>query len=211
MIIVVDGYNVLKQVFPSHKQMLDRQRQLFINQLSDYKQAKEAVVKEVIIVFDAGPVVHATRHIQGGVVVMFSGQKQSADDWIEQYAQRHRGGDILLISSDRKLGDSCQCYGVKVMAAQEFYEIVCQVLAAEKRYDARGYQDRSELQKYTSERDDVHVENAYDQDSLDWLMEQASGVLPSKDHDDEQKQRRRNAQALSKHEKKILVTLKKLR
>ena len=40
MIVVIDGYNLLKQIFPGKKDTLAKQRDFFIKQLSHYKSKK---------------------------------------------------------------------------------------------------------------------------------------------------------------------------
>lgn len=213
MILLIDGYNVLKQAFPGSKNVLDKQRAAFINQLAYYKLKKVATITDIVVVFDAGPLLHATREIRGGVVVIFSGQKSSADDWIAQYAEKHRNKDILLISSDRKLGDVCQRYGVKTMPAQEFYAIVRDVLSHDAEYTNEQINQAPDLQKYGpsdyADNDDIP---GYDTHTLDQLMVQACDGVPKKDvMESKVTKQQGNAKMLSKHEKKIVGTLKKLR
>ncbi len=59
MIILIDGYNVLKQVYPS-TQISEAQRQQFINQLRSYGKIKQ---HKVVLVFDAGPFDRPTKNI----------------------------------------------------------------------------------------------------------------------------------------------------
>ena len=63
MIIIIDGYNLLKQVFPRVKRKLDKQRKKFISQLGYYKKQKLETIKDIIVVFDGGFFNHATREI----------------------------------------------------------------------------------------------------------------------------------------------------
>ena len=74
MILVIDGYNLLKQIFPGIKESLEKQRLQFIRQLSYYK-SKKTDIKDIVVVFDAGPSSHATREVRSGIVVVYSGQK----------------------------------------------------------------------------------------------------------------------------------------
>jgi predicted RNA-binding protein with PIN domain len=146
-------------------------------------------------------------------VVIFSGQKCSADDWILQYVEKHRTQDLLLVSSDRKLVMACQHYGAKHMPAPEFYGIMQEVLVHDIQAHTGVWGSSQELHKYRS-RDYVFDDDEHEIDTkaVDMLMEQASTRVPDKDDDKKQEQPRKgNAQMLSKHEKKIVGTLKKLR
>lgn len=214
MLLLIDGYNVVKQAFAGQKSVMDKQRMVFIKQLAYYKFKKETTISDVIVVFDAGPLSHATREVRGGIVVIFSGQKSSADEWIEQYSKKHQAQDVLLISSDRKLVDACQRYGVKHMPSPEFYAIIQEVLAKDAAYNDTQIHDLSVLQKYgpsdtiTGAQDNER----YDARAVDLLMTQASIDVPEKDDSNKEQQHRRgNARMLSKGEKKIVSTLKKLK
>ena len=74
MIILIDGYNLLKQVFPHIRGKLDAQRKFFVQQLGFYKHKKAKDIKDIIVVFDGGQLSHATREVWDGIVVIFSGQ-----------------------------------------------------------------------------------------------------------------------------------------
>ena len=108
MIVIIDGYNLLKQVFYKVKGKLDAQRKHFIKQLGHYKSKKGDGIKEIIVVFDGGHFRHATREIHSGIVVVFSGQKSSADQWIAEYVEKHKGKEFLLVSKDRELISKCK-------------------------------------------------------------------------------------------------------
>src|SRR5579862_3602860 len=101
MIIVIDGYNLLKHIFLSDKKSFEKQHQIYIRQLAYYKHKKQAEIKDMLIVFDAGPERHATREVKSGIVIIFSGQKSSADAWITDYTKRHKGQEILVVTTDK--------------------------------------------------------------------------------------------------------------
>ena len=126
MIIIIDGYNLLRAVHFRAEGKLTREREEFIAQLGEYKVLKD---HEIIVVFDAGPAMHATREIENGVVVQFSGQSSTADDWILEYVKREREKQKLLISRDRSLVDMCKEYGTEQFDPEVFYRRVLEVIA----------------------------------------------------------------------------------
>lgn len=209
MIILIDGYNLLRHIFPGVKGDLERQRKQFISLLGHYKQKKESVIKEIIVVFDAGPFKHASREIRSGVVVMFSGQNSSADDWIFDYVQRHQNHEIVLVTLDRELRDLCGKFNVESIDVAQFYHSVKDVLLeAVDRHITVGkpmierYQDDSALMDDFPE---------IDQESLDVMMQQASIKVLTKDsHESSIHKQKGSAHKASKKEKKLHKTLKKI-
>ena len=109
MIVIIDGYNLLKQIFPGVKHTLDKQRTAFIQQLAYYK-SKKPQISEIIVVFDAGPSNHATRTVKSGIVVIFSGVKSSADNWILHFVERNKGKELLVVTLDRALKEACHTF-----------------------------------------------------------------------------------------------------
>ncbi len=123
MIIIIDGYNLLKQIFPGAKRTLDKQRTAFIQQLAYYK-SKKPQISEIIVVFDAGPSTHATREIKSGVVVVYSGVKSSADAWILLFVERNKGKELLVVTLDRALREACHTFHADTLDVYEFYKML---------------------------------------------------------------------------------------
>lgn len=99
MIIILDGYNILKQ-FYLPDQVLTAQRTTFINQLKKYAYKKG---HEIILVFDGGNSTYSTREVMDKITVVYSGIRQSADDYIIEYCNIHKTKQYLLITSDNAL------------------------------------------------------------------------------------------------------------
>jgi len=217
MIIVIDGYNLLKHIFPSEKKASEQQRQFFIRQLAYYKHKKQHEIKELIVVFDAGPQRHATREIKSGIVIMFSGQKSSADLWIGDYVKRTKGQEIVVVTTDKALSSLCQINGATVIRSADFYELVYQCLLEDAAAENRE-PELLDLHKYDELNVAIDVlderESTIDQESLDLLMEQASMSMPKDVNEKdlyEQKHTKGNPQTPSKKEKHQLAKLKKLK
>ncbi|KKQ33462.1 MAG: hypothetical protein US49_C0001G0142 [candidate division TM6 bacterium GW2011_GWF2_37_49] len=215
VIIIIDGYNLLKQIFPHVKGRLDPQRDMFIRQLGCYKHKKLGDIKEIILVFDAGPFSHATREIKQGIVVMFSGQKSSADDWIIEYVQKHRNDELLVVTNDRKILSASEHCNAVTLSSNDFYHILQKVLF-EEHFESSLPEIKisSDVQKLDQGNyfDDT-LENMLqiDERTVDMLMEQSSFNLQKKDEYAETHSKNgKKSHELSKKDKKLYSKLKKL-
>jgi len=208
VIIVIDGYNLLHQIFPRVRGELDKQRKEFIKHLSFYKKTKADSIKEIIVVFDGGSWGRATREVRGGVTVIFSGQKSSADEWIIDYVNRKPGEELLLVTLDRELIQLCKGRNIEVMRVLDFYQILEKTLLQSAEDDFLEKKRVSEqVEKYEEETAVASVES----EALDLLMRQASIKLEQKDgFEDEEVERDGESRTLSKKEKKRQRVLKKL-
>lgn len=211
MIILIDGYNLLRFIFPTIKGDLARQRIQFIKLLGFYKEKKQASVKELIVVFDAGPFSHATREIRGGVTVMFSGQRSNADDWIFDYVVAHKGYEILLVTLDRPLSARVKPFNVHCMDVDEFYNAVKDVLLENVENKVLSHQH--DLQVYENDIDDDEITVTSDRAALNAMMEGASRMIQQKndtDYSDSNKQKSfsRKDSKKNKHQARILKKIK---
>src|SRR5476651_269364 len=108
MIIVIDGYNVLKQAL--HKVEISQSaKDHFIKQVSKYGKRKGHAM---LIVFYGGSTERPEHDRVDGVTVVHSGFGESADDWIKKYMSGHKGHDLLLVSTDRELGAAVRRLGI---------------------------------------------------------------------------------------------------
>jgi predicted RNA-binding protein with PIN domain len=213
VIILIDGYNLLKQLFPSLKEKLDKQRNQLIQQLSYYKSQKSAEITEIILVFDGGISRHATREIHNGIVEIFAGQNSSADDWIINFVEKNKEKELLIVSLDKGLISQCQKYGADSINVFDFYKIL-QNRLLENLQESQAKTESITLQKYK----DIHGENEYDyktfdKTALDLLMEQASINASLEKQDDllsEKELRKSKSKTKSKQEKKLYKKFKKL-
>jgi hypothetical protein len=206
MIIVVDGYNLLKHVFHRVKGRLDKQRKQLIKELGFYKK-KKSKLSEIVLVFDGGRESRATREILSGITVIFSGQQESADDWIVEYVERHKEQEIILVTRDRELISRCKSENLESSAGEvtplnvvDFYDIVQNELLKEI---GTEMQVRSEgaVKKYEDGKSEA----------LDILMEQASvEAYEKKDELPVAKKKKGRTRTPSKEEKKLIAKLDKL-
>lgn len=209
MIIIVDGYNLLKQVFyysPAKiKGDIDKIRSRLINNLALYKQKKG---HEVIVVFDGGSTSKATREISNGIVTIFSGYKKSADEWILEYIEKHSPGEFLLVTNDRKLIDLAKKFGSDSLDVFSFHQIVLSSIGEMEQKEMLKKSNISNVQKYSYE-DDLEAENKWN--VLDFLIAQSDVSKYSKDDlEKELVSEKDKSHQPTKEEKRIFKKIKKL-
>ncbi len=157
MIIIIDGYNLLRAIHFRTEGKLTNERNQLVDDLGLYKTFKN---HEIIVVFDAGPAIHATQQVDHGVVVQFSGQGSTADDWIYEFVQSVPQKEKLLVSRDRSLVDMCKNYGTEQFDPEAFYRRMQEVIAGED-YDAddivldRRYIVRDKIKKKDRKREQI--------------------------------------------------------
>jgi len=195
MIILVDAYNVLKQVL-GKKTVSDSERRCFIRKLGRYAKRRE---HKVYCIFDGGFYEWVSKEVMNGVVVIYSGMGHSADDYIKEYLRKNKLSDILLISSDRELRVFASRLDVESICSKEFYEIMKNRLSGNAGQEKYGQVRAIKLTQNENEE-------------LDKLMQGASNVIQYKSQDfvNNSKKRARRSFTLSKQEKKIIKILKKL-
>lgn len=189
MILIIDGYNVLKQVRPS-KKISDDERALFIRALDIYGRKKRL---DIIVAFDGGPYGSSAREREGDVLVFYSGARQSADALIIEQVAKFKGQDVLVVSSDRSVRQQALALGVKSISALDFYEIFDQRVSVKKQ--EKGGAPVKMTQSENNE--------------LDELMKQTTTRGVSK-IEDAVNRRNTLAQTLSKEQKKLLKKIRKL-
>ena len=205
MIILIDGYNLLHQRYPGQKQHFDRLKNLVIKQLSAYKRARAAVT-EVIVVFDGGIANHAIRTVKAGIALIEAGTKSSADDWIANFAERHRGREMTLVSNDRALKDRVSARGCTVLTIDIFYQLMLETSAADT---ANGAPQDETVVIYSHEEDDQ--EALVSKQTVDMLMMQVNTHPREKPEDPAKASRSASGYTPSRAEKRLAEKLKKLR
>ncbi|MCK4264744.1 NYN domain-containing protein [Candidatus Babeliales bacterium] len=203
MVIIIDGYNLLRSMFPKEKGQLTRQRDQLIKSLGIYKDKKD---HEVIIVFDGGFFRHASREVYNGVVVMFAGKRKSADDWIFEYVKKNAEKEIFLVSNDNELRGKCSRFKVDFIGTQDFEDLLTGILIEDVK---NSLTQKETITKYQQDDED-DFSKELDNQALDILMEQA-GVDFHKDEDDGKDFRKKKQPSIkSKEEKRLRRKFKKL-
>ncbi len=192
MILVVDAYNVLKQVSPT-TDITQKIRSRFIQDNTHYSKAKHHTV---VLVFDAGPTQWPHKQQIQGVQVVYSGTRMSADDYIKEYIQSHKGHELLLVSSDRALCSWALNYKVESLESRAFYALLQEVIN-KKTMAAVNY--THEVLK-TTEHNNAELDN----------IMYATNVEGNKEDEVHKQERKSAAHRPSKKEREIGKKIKKL-
>ena len=162
MIIIIDGYNLLKGASEG-REVSESERRSFIHKLAIYGKRKR---HKMVVVFDGGASNWPFKEKIGDVTVIYSGGKQTADKVIKHYIDDHPSKEILLVTTDRDLNMFACKKGKVSIDSNDFLVLLNDLLASP---DQREQEVKI-----------VIDENETD---LDILMEQASAVVPQKQQD----------------------------
>lgn len=165
MFIIVDGYNVLKQLI-AHDHISETERLAFVGLLGRYAKKRGHKIE---IVFDKGPCIYPMKEKYHGVTVVFSGEYKTADDIIIAFCREHQAKDILVVTKDRAIIQAVTSGNCEVVDPKIFYDKVKAVF--QKSSEAREY-SRGFVAKLTEKKDE----------EIDALMlEAAEMTIPLKD------------------------------
>lgn len=190
MILLIDAYNVIKMAL-GKPQIRDDERNTFIKNLGNYAKNRKLTV---IAVFDGGPLGWFNKASSYGITVIYSGAKQSADDYIKDYLEQNKGKDILLVSSDRELGAWASQLELPSLGALEFYSLMRLAIQPDS-------QEKSHSAQLVKMSEEEHPE-------LDLLMEQE--IVPDKAEEPTGARTKGQGKKLSKVERQLLEKIKKL-
>lgn len=121
MRIVIDGYNLIRQVpelADLDRMDLEVGRDHLIRELSGYRAGKG---HRITVVFDGGGSYHPGRRGQKvlGVTVIYSGGGGTADDVVASLCRD--GNADLVVTADRELWNRADSEGVPVIAPRDFW------------------------------------------------------------------------------------------
>lgn len=193
MIIVIDAYNVLKQALHAqHISEADRMR--FIKQVGVYGNLKG---HKMIVVFDGGAHERPNQERIHGVYVVYSGTRESADDYIREYLQNHRALDLLVVSCDRQICSWAAKSNIPSLESLDFYRLLHMSL-----------QGKEESQMQSKARQAFKTSKG-EESEIDILMYETP--VEGKEEDERIPQTRvPGAHRPTKHERQIIKKIKKL-
>ncbi|MBI2774544.1 NYN domain-containing protein [Candidatus Dependentiae bacterium] len=191
MILIIDGYNVLKYCVEKSR-LHQNEREQFIFLLKRYAALKKM---EIVLVFDGGPLGLPDKETHGSVRVIYTGKAETADEFIVNYCERHKGGGIVTVSSDREIINAARRFGIETISAQEFFHYLKDALTKPK-------DDSSSTRA-------IKISDKKDEPDVDQLMHYGSLMRPTK-KDDKDSSREPAGKDLAKNEKRRLQKLKKL-
>lgn len=189
MHILIDGYNVLKQVL-HEGEISEKQRKAFVALMGKYGLKRNHTIT---IIFDGGKIGMPLHEKDHGVHVIYSGSNRSADDVISDL-MRARSHGVLLVSSDNALRSQAAQRGFVSVAALEFYALVKQTLSPAP----------------TKKASQVVYKTTTEQNSLvDELMMRSDDYMQKPDNE-EGGSREARGRTLSKKERHYIQKIKKL-
>lgn len=191
MIILIDGYNVLKQQKPG-VYIEESTRERLVKILGAYHKRRGHLI---LLIFDGGAHPWPEQEVKLGIMVIYAGYGKSADDFIKNYIAEHHTEDLFLVSTDRELGLWASKYDIPSMNALPFYDIISGHI-----FDVHKNQRSGAAIKTSGRVDTV----------LDALMIEASErVLPKLD-DKQHEHKRRSGKQESKIDKILRKKIEKL-
>lgn len=192
MIILIDGYNLLKQRF-SGTYIEDRVVDQFVRQLGAYRKKRG---HSVVVVFDGGTMPWPEQRHKHDITIVFAGYKRTADDYIKDYIAEHHKTELLLISSDRELNNWASRHDIVSMNSLDFFVILKETLAVE----TQNKKPVSELIKTTESSSEY----------LDEIMRESSMNVQVKEDNAHKVLRSKRSQKLAKHEQLLRKKIDKL-
>jgi predicted RNA-binding protein with PIN domain len=172
LILIIDGYNVLKSSASSFNG--SGGKKALLKQLVSYLSSSEVQVDRIIVVFDGGALRYPERDCRGNVETVKAGYMQSADDWIVNFVEKTTG-TIIVVSNDVALGNRVFEHAGDVMTTEALQALLAGGQSAPVKKGGLG-----EMIEYS--HGDLCDDQEIDRDELRSLMdsgtqavEQASG------------------------------------
>lgn len=198
MMIIVDGYNVLKTIHAT-SHITDHEREQFIHQLAHYAKLSH---NKIFIVFDGGEDIRPTFYPRSGIIVIYSGYRDTADDVIKNLVDREQHRDVMLVSTDRELNRYAAELDVPSIDSTVFYGHLQDRLKSEE----YAMQQQKKVDIIIRKR--LGHESSEEVDAL--MMGDVGKVLQKHEDEKEYNNYRCKKHKTSKEEKKLEKMVKKL-
>lgn len=189
MIIIIDGYNLLKQLHVG-MYIQEETRQQLLKLFGAYQKKRGHTL---IVIFDGGQAFWPIQEEKSGVSVVYAGINKTADDYIKNFITEFYDQDLLLVSSDRELNHWADKHGVVSLNSIPFFQIVKASLESNVQY-----KKPANLVKISGSDDPI----------LDMLMEDSTVIM--KDEDMPRNSEHRLNKDISKLERLLRKKLEKL-
>ncbi len=161
MVIIIDAFNVIKAGFSSLEVDSSFIRG-FLARVAAYAAFRK---HEAVVVFDGGGSAHPTRVFEQGVLVIYAGYHQRADDEIMRLLRQYPPDNVVVVSSDREIVKYANLHGVVTVDADAFKKLMYNAEREKEQVAHRAKQRQGGLVKRAG-----HQSTA----ELDALMEKAS-------------------------------------
>ncbi|MEA2013957.1 MAG: NYN domain-containing protein [Thermodesulfobacteriota bacterium] len=122
MHIIIDGYNLIRQsdsLRGLERFSLEQGRNGLIKKVAGYRRLKK---HKITVVFDGwmNGSVREERLREDGVYIVYSRRGETADEVIKRMAMTGRGGEIIVVTSDRDVAGSAVRAGGVAISSPEF-------------------------------------------------------------------------------------------
>lgn len=121
--LLIDGYNLMYVVDPGFLRSLEEKRNSLLEKLHGYQTSKNI---EISIVFDGSdPAIVPSRDKYGSVMVIFTSEGETADEWIDKECRRNPG-KYLVVSNDNEVIRSAEQARSVSVSSTEFAKKLAQ-------------------------------------------------------------------------------------
>ena len=134
--LIIDGYNLIRQSDTFRRldaRSLEQGRDALLARLVAYQKVRN---HPITVVFDGwgGFNVESTIQRQQGIVVIYTGKGETADDWIKRQLEKMQYGAV--VTSDRDIGRHAERVGIAAIPSRLF----------ERRMEAALFGGRKEIE-----------------------------------------------------------------
>lgn len=200
MILVIDGYNLLNEMY-KQKLVSENQLRFFIQKISNY-----AVIKDhnVILVFDGYNSFDVYSQDYANISLYYS-KDISADEYIKDYIYINKTKSLAVVSSDLEIYRSALSLGIVTIKSCAFLYLMNETASQPVKCGAVGKSATSKL------KGPIYKSSEEENPELDQLMSESSNIPYYKLEENPQDTKNSIPQKkLSKSERKILNIRKKL-
>jgi len=118
--LIIDGYNLIRQSDTFRRldaRKLEQGRDALLARLAAYQKVRN---HPITVVFDGwgGFNVESTIQRQQGIVVIYTGKGETADDWIKRRLEKMQYGAV--VTSDRDIGRYAERLGIATIPSRLF-------------------------------------------------------------------------------------------
>jgi predicted RNA-binding protein with PIN domain len=146
--LIIDGYNLIRQSDTFRRldaRSLEQGREALLKRLAAYQKTRG---HPITVVFDGWGGVNPVSTIQRhqGIMVIYTGKGETADDWIKRRLERMQYGAV--VTSDRDIGRYAERVGIAAIPSRVF----------ERRMEAALSGDMKDMEMDEEEKGEEFIE-----------------------------------------------------
>ncbi len=195
MIIIIDGYNLLKQLY-RHREITAQERRNCVEKIGDYARIKR---HSIVVVFDGGPYMWPHKEKICTVTVVYVGMRDSADDYIMDYVIQHARKDVLVVTSDNAIQKVANEHDIPSLGSEDFWSFVTDV-----------FQIRTQQVPEKFASTDAVKTTEEENPELDQLFAEYKNSVPIKSNDYICAEREKRRSTVAKKDRRLMSIIRKL-